>query len=239
VIRRSLGAHFVRMLARCTSFCYPAGFRRQHGVEFPDVADRLLANESARRAPLGAVLATSRVILGDVLTASPALWMEAIASRRDDAPRGSMADRLGRFGQGSWQDFRLALRSSVRRPAFSLLVIGTLGLGVGASTAAFDALDRAILNPLPFAKGHDLFLLVMQEVKQKYMTSVPLAAVQEWRQRATTVDEIEVFRRTNAVVATPAGAVVLESLSVSGGMPGLIGVRPVGGRAFTPADADP
>ena len=68
--RRSLGARFVRLLARCTSFCYPTAFRRQHGVAFADVADRLLANERTRRAPLRAVLSTSQVILGDALSAS-------------------------------------------------------------------------------------------------------------------------------------------------------------------------
>ncbi|HET9373135.1 MAG TPA: ABC transporter permease [Vicinamibacterales bacterium] len=237
--RRSLGARFVRLLARCTSFCYPTAFRRQHGVAFADVADRLLANERTRRAPLRAVLSTSQVILGDALSASPAMWMEAIASRREAPADRSVRARFARFSQGSWQDLKLAARSAIRRPAFSLLVIGTLGLGIGSSAAAFDALDRAILNPLPFVQGDDLVLLVMQEVKQKYMTSVPLASLQEWRKHATTVDRIEIFRRAVAIYGTPSGAVSLDALAVSGGLPELIGVRPLAGRAFTIADADP
>jgi predicted permease len=239
VSRRSFGTRFVRLLARGASYCYPATFRRRHGRAFPEVADRLLANERTRRAPLRAVLATSQVILGDVLATSPAMWMEAVAVRRATAPRRGVREKLGGLGRGSWQDLQLALRAAIRRPGFSLLVVGTLGLGVGTSTAAFDALDRAILHPLPFAQGNDLVLLVMQEVKQKYMTSVPLAAVQEWRQRAATVAQVEIFRRSIAVHAATSGAVSLDAVAVSGGLPGMIGLQPVLGRAFTMADADP
>lgn len=49
------------------------------------------------------------------------------------------------------QDVRIALRSLRLQPGFALTVIVVLGLGTGASTAMFSAVDAAMLRPLPFA----------------------------------------------------------------------------------------
>ena len=43
-------------------------------------------------------------------------------------------------------DLRLALRGLTARPAFSLLVILTLGLGIGANAAIFSAVDGLLLE---------------------------------------------------------------------------------------------
>jgi putative ABC transport system permease protein len=47
-------------------------------------------------------------------------------------------------------DLRYACRTLVKRPAFSLLVILTLGLGIGANTAIFSAVNSLLLRDPPF-----------------------------------------------------------------------------------------
>src|SRR5690242_4365825 len=47
-------------------------------------------------------------------------------------------------------DFRYAVRMLVKRPLFSLAVVFTLGIAVGAVTTVFSAVDAAILKPLPY-----------------------------------------------------------------------------------------
>src|SRR5262249_28177982 len=51
---------------------------------------------------------------------------------------------------------RHAVRSLLRTPSFSLIVVITLALGLGASTAIFTLLDRVVLRPLPYPNADRL-----------------------------------------------------------------------------------
>ena len=129
---------------------------------------------------------------------------------------------------------------SVRqRPGFSLLVIVTLGLGIGASAAAFDALDRTVLRPMPFADSDRLALVAMHEVKRGYFMTPSAGTVARWRQSATTLEGIELARGVSAVRTGDGPAERVAVLGVSGGLPTLLQVQPRLGRMLGAADAQP
>jgi predicted permease len=69
--------------------------------------------------------------------------------RRQDSRR-LRRDRWSERVDGWAQDLRFALRTLWRQRGFSLAVIATLALGIGATTAIFSAVDAALLRPLPF-----------------------------------------------------------------------------------------
>lgn len=50
------------------------------------------------------------------------------------------------------QDFRYALRGFRRNPLFTVSVLITLALGIGATTAVFSVVDRILFRPLPYAQ---------------------------------------------------------------------------------------
>jgi putative ABC transport system permease protein len=54
------------------------------------------------------------------------------------------------------QDVRFAIRMLWHVPAFTLAAVGTLALGIGATTAIFSAANAALLRPLPYPNAHDL-----------------------------------------------------------------------------------
>ena len=61
------------------------------------------------------------------------------------------------MGLDTWEhDLRYALRRLLRKPGFSLLVVLTLGLGLGANTAVFSVMHSVLLEPLPFEAPQEL-----------------------------------------------------------------------------------
>jgi len=54
------------------------------------------------------------------------------------------------------QDIRYALRGFRRNPVFTIAVIATLAVGIGATTAVFSVVDRILFRPLPYAQGDRL-----------------------------------------------------------------------------------
>jgi putative ABC transport system permease protein len=57
------------------------------------------------------------------------------------------------------QDLRFALRTLRRTPAFPLAAIGTLAIGIGATTAIFSTVNAALLKPMPYPNPGDLYSL--------------------------------------------------------------------------------
>ncbi len=57
---------------------------------------------------------------------------------------------------GLWNDARFALRGLFRAPGFTAITIGTLALGIGATTAIFTVVNGVLLRPLPFEDSDEL-----------------------------------------------------------------------------------
>jgi predicted permease len=87
-----------------------------------------------------------------------AIWWSRRQRAIGAAPDGDPPPR-GRWGRQLMQDTRYFLRMAVRQPAFTLLTIGTLGLGIAAATAVFTICSRVLIQPLPYTDPDRIVVL--------------------------------------------------------------------------------
>jgi hypothetical protein len=94
-------------------------------------------------------------------------------------------------------DFKHALRMLVKRPAFTLVAVLTLALGIGANTAIFSVVNGVLLRPLPYPEPERIVQLWEQSPSGHRM-DVSQPNFLDWRQRATSFENRGGRRRAAA-----------------------------------------
>jgi len=67
---------------------------------------------------------------------------------------------------GILQDLRYGLRGLRRQPAFTILAVMALALGIGSVTTIFSVIDNVLLNPFPYADAKRVALVYIHDVKE-------------------------------------------------------------------------
>jgi putative ABC transport system permease protein len=76
--------------------------------------------------------------------------------RLSNLTTGRRADQSFPLAENLLLDIRYAFRMLHRSPGFSLIVIATMALGVGATTAVYSVIDATLLHPLPYPNPSEL-----------------------------------------------------------------------------------
>jgi putative ABC transport system permease protein len=135
-------------------------------------------------------------------------------------------------------DLRHALRQLAQAPGFTLVAVVALALGIGANTAIFSVLHGIVLRPLPFPEP-DRLLYVGEWSEQVPQMSVSYPNFLDWRERQRAFSAIGAARNQgfNYVGASDterfAGAMASHDLFAA------LGVAPLHGRLFGPAEDRP
>jgi predicted permease len=133
------------------------------------------------------------------------------------------------------QDARYALRGFRRNPAFTLTVIATLALGIGATTAVFSVVDRILFRSLPYAHDDRLvsFGLVQSLEKQEFTLG---AFFYEWRDSQRPFAAVTFERGVSTCNLTETNPVHLSCADVAQNFLPTLGISPVLGRNFLPEE---
>jgi len=137
------------------------------------------------------------------------------------------------------QDIRYALRRLAHSPGFTLAASVTLALGIGATTAIFSVVDAVLLRPLTFQDPSRLVLVWERFAARQQETNVVNPAnYLDWRDRATSYSDLAAFRWSQQTFTGDVPELV-QGRSVTPNFFRTLGLRPLLGRVFTPAEALP
>ncbi|HEX6729593.1 MAG TPA: hypothetical protein VF074_06270, partial [Pyrinomonadaceae bacterium] len=96
-----------------------------------------------------------------------------------------------------WQDIRYGIRMLLRQPAFTLVAVVTLALGVGANTAIFSVADRLLLKSLPVNKPDELVLVTSVSVNPHFVSNLfSYPDFSDYRANNKTLSGLVAFNRT-------------------------------------------
>src|SRR5262245_6875635 len=138
-------------------------------------------------------------------------------------------------------EIRTALRALALRPAFTLIALSTLALGIGANAAIFSVVDAALLRPLPFAHADRLVLpwgFSVEAQRQTGLNRLPASPgdATDYIERNTTFEELASVRADRVNLTGGGEPERIGGVRVGRNFLATLGVQPVHGRDFTGED---
>jgi predicted permease len=136
------------------------------------------------------------------------------------------------------QDWRDAVRRLAHQPAFASLIILTLAIGIGLTTAVYSIVNAVIVRPLPVPVPDRLVWLTMEEPVAKVEMFLSFEFV-EWKAQAPSLETAVAYTFSDAAFITPDDTVRTRVVSVTEGFWELAGAQLGLGRFPLPGDQRP
>jgi putative ABC transport system permease protein len=139
-----------------------------------------------------------------------------------------------------FQNVRYALRNLRKRPVFSLIVVFTLALGIGANTAIFSVVDAVLLAPLPYS-GPDKLVVLWAKNEKQNLTQQPVSYpnIVDLREASHVFERLSVVRGELFSLTDRDEPERVTGVRVSTNILTLLGVTPALGRNFLPEEEQP
>jgi predicted permease len=135
------------------------------------------------------------------------------------------------------RDLRYAWRTLRRNPGYALVAVLTLALGIGANTAIFTVINGVLLKPLPYAEQDRIVHLDQTaKVVGPDMLGLSVQEYQDFRDQGHTFAAVAEYHSMNFTLLGTKNPERVTTGVVSSNFFDVLGVKPVLGRMFTPAD---
>lgn len=138
------------------------------------------------------------------------------------------------------QDIRYGFRMLTKRPSFTIIVVLTLALGIGANTTIFSAVDAVLLNPLPY-QDPDRLVAVWETNKQLSpemwdRNEVALGNFRDWRSRNQVFEQLGSLFYADVNLTGTGEPERIKSCVVTTNFFQVLGIKPMIGRSFLPEE---
>ena len=183
---------------------------------------------------------------GVVRVVRRAAYVAGTVSRFVGGHRAGRSRRImrGGFVEGLLQDVRQAFRTLRRAPAFALMAILTLALGIGANTAISTVVNAVLLQPLPYERPEELVMIWELDnggtmpFGDGEMTVSPANYI-AWRERTNSFSDIAAFNVWDPALSGEGLARRVAGSVVTPNLFGMLEVVPALGTTFNPDHALP
>jgi putative ABC transport system permease protein len=140
-----------------------------------------------------------------------------------------------RFVDGAIRELRPAARAARRSTGYSMTLVLTLALGIGATVTIFSVIDHVLLRPLAYTHAERLVALYQHGTEgNQRLVSYP--TLLDWSHASAGFSAMAYIRGDGATLSTPDGPESVPTGYVSRGFFGLMKTRPLLGRTFVPEE---
>ena len=135
-----------------------------------------------------------------------------------------------------WHDVRYGARGLLRRPAFTIVAVATLAIGIGATTTIFSAVNTLLLRPLPYDRPNELMLVSLEAPSVGGRPGEPVEIwsypkAQEFRRRQTVFSDLAYYSWEPATITGGEPELTRVEHVTASYLP-LLGIKPAVGRGF-------
>ena len=139
--------------------------------------------------------------------------------------------------EDSVRDLRHGLRILLRSPGFTAAALGTLALGIGATSAIFSVVRTVMLEPLPYHDPERVVTVWETNRGGTVRNVIAPANFVAWRERTRTLEHLGMVGPASLIMVIDGQPGEISGLAVTSHVFSALGVHPALGRAYT-ADED-
>lgn len=138
--------------------------------------------------------------------------------------------------QDLWRDLRYAVRTSLANRGFTLLVVITLAIGIGANTTIFTLVNALLLRPLPVANPDELVTVFTSDYSSSDLGTSSYPDYVDFRDRTQTLSGLVAYQQRPFSVDIDGASERIFGEVVSGNYFSVLGISPALGRGFFPEE---
>ncbi len=130
-------------------------------------------------------------------------------------------------------DFKFAIRTLAKTPAFTAIAVVTLALGIGANSTIFSVIDAVLLRPLPFPKPHEIVAIWSKVTNESERETESYPDFADLRDQSQTLDSLTAYTQAGGVLGSGSDSHEISGVAITSDVFRVLRVQPFLGRAFT------